>query len=113
MELLAKKLNKGKKKKVNPAYQKLEGKRFRLRQAKRYDEADEVLKEMRKLPSLNQMDSNYTRVKYMRYADDFVICIDGNKELAEQIKQDVTQFLQEKLKLELNAEKTLITNLKI
>jgi len=112
MKLLTEKLNKGKKKKTNPVYQRLEGKRFRLLRAKRYDEAAETLKEMRKLPSQNQMDSTYTRVNYIRYADDFIICIDGNKELAEQIKQDVTQFLQETLKLELNADKTLITNLK-
>ena len=112
MEELAKKLNKGKRKKDNPAYVRLSAKRTRRLKKGRIDEADALLKEMRKLPSQDQMDSNYTRVKYLRYADDFVICIDGSRELAEQIKQDVTEFLRNTLKLELNADKTLITNLK-
>jgi len=58
------------------------------------------------------MDKNFIRVKYYRYADDFVICLDGSKELAENIKDDIRVFLKENLKLELNADKTLITNLK-
>jgi len=112
MEELAKKLNKGKRKRDNPAYVRLSSKRTRRLKKGRIDEADALLKEMRKLPSQDQMDSNYSRMKYFRYADDFVICIDGSKELAEQIKQDVTEFLRNALKLELNADKTLITNLK-
>jgi group II intron reverse transcriptase/maturase len=112
MEELAKKLNKGKRKRDNPTYVRLSSKRTRRLKKGRIDEADALLKEMRKLPSQDQMDSNYSRVKYFRYADDFVICIDGSKELAEQIKQDVTEFLCNTLKLELNADKTLITNLK-
>jgi len=112
MEMLTKKLNKGKAKKPNPDYRKIEGRRCYCLKTKRYEEASELLQKMRKLPSKNQMDSDYARVKYVRYADDFVICIDGDKALAEQIKQDVTRFLCETLKLELNADKTLITNLK-
>jgi len=112
MEELAKKLNKGKRKRDNPAYVRLSAKRTRRLKKGQIDEADALLKEMRKLPSQDQMDSNYTRVKYLRYADDFVICIDDSRELAEQIKQDVTEFLRNTLKLELNADKTLITNLK-
>jgi len=112
MELLAKKLTKGKVKKYNLEYANLRSKRHHRLKNRRYDEAAKILQEMRKIPSQDQMDSDYTRVKYVRYADDFVICIDGSREFAEQIKQDITQFLQETLKLELNAEKTLITNLK-
>jgi len=112
MEEMEKKLSRGKRKKANPGYDWLASKRTRCLQKGRYDEANELIQKMRKLPSQNQMDSNYLRVKYVRYADDFVICIDGSKELAEQIKQDMTQFLKDTLKLELNANKTLITNLK-
>jgi group II intron reverse transcriptase/maturase len=112
MEELAKKLSKGKCKKRNTAYVNLCSKRHHRLKNGRYDEAADMLKEMRKLPSQDQMDGDYARVKYVRYADDFVICVDGSKELAEQIKENVTRFLQERLKLELNADKTLITNLK-
>lgn len=112
MEELAKKLSRGKKKKPNPAYRKLDGRRSYCLQKGWYEEAEELIQKMRKLPTKDQMDGDYTRVKYIRYADDFVICVDGNKEMAEQIKHDVTLFLRENLKLELSAEKTLITNLK-
>ncbi len=112
MELLAKKLTQGKKKKPNPAYRKLEGRRCYCLKKGWYEEAEELIQKMRKLPTKDQMDGDYARVKYIRYADDFVICVDGSKEMAEQIKNDVTLFLRENLKLELNADKTLITNLK-
>jgi len=112
MEELVNKQSIGVKKKPNPAYRKLEGRRTYCLKTKRYDEAAELLQKMRKLPSKEQMDGDYTRIKYVRYADDFIICIDGSKELAEQIKQNAARFLQETLKLELNADKTLITNLK-
>jgi len=112
IEGLTKKYSKGKKRKSNPEYCKIRDTRLRRIKQKRFDEADELLKEMRKLPSQNQMDTGYIRLKYVRYADDFLICIDGGKEFAEQIKQDITNFLHETLKLELNADKTLITNLK-
>ena len=112
MEELAKKVNAGKEKKANPAYRKLEGRRCYCLKTKRYDEAAELLQKMRQIPSKEQMDCDYTRMKYVRYADDFIICVDGGKDLSEQIKQNVTQFLRDTLKLELNADKTLITNLK-
>ena len=112
MEELAKKLTKGKTKKPNQAYRKIESRRTYCLQTERYDEAAELLQKMRQLPSKDQMDSDYARVKYIRYADDFAVCVDGSKELTEQIKQDITLFLRETLKLELNADKTLITNLK-
>lgn len=112
MEELAKKLTNGKKKKPNPAYRKLEGRRCYCLQKGWYEEAETLIQKMRQLPTKDQMDDGYTRVKYTRYADDFIICVDGNKEMAEQIKHDITLFLRDKLKLELNADKTLITNLK-
>jgi group II intron reverse transcriptase/maturase len=112
MEELAKKLNKEKRKKPNPEYRKIEGRRSYCLKKGWYEEAEELLQKMRKIPTKDQTDSNYTRFKYFRYADDFIICIDGSKELAEQTKQDMTKFLRDTLKLELNADKTLITNLK-
>ena len=112
MELMAKKLTQGKKKKPNPAYRKLEGRRCYCLQKGWYEEAEELIQKMRMIPTKDQMDGDYARVKYVRYADDFVICVDGSKEMAEQIKSNVTLFLRKNLKLELNADKTLITNLK-
>ena len=44
-----------------------------------------------------------------RYADDWCILINGAQEQAESVKEEVTVFLRETLKLELSEEKTLIT----
>ena len=43
--------------------------------------------------------------------DDWIICITGNKDFAEMIKQEATKFLNENLKLEVSQEKTMITNI--
>ncbi|CAK0747606.1 RNA-directed DNA polymerase [uncultured Gammaproteobacteria bacterium] len=45
----------------------------------------------------------------VRYADDFVILVSGRKEDAEQEKERLSQYLKEELRLELSAEKTLVT----
>ena len=56
------------------------------------------------------MDSGYKRIKYVRYADDFIISIIGSKEDAEQVKSDIGDFLLDKLKLTMSEEKTLVTH---
>jgi len=63
------------------------------------------------ISSVDPMDENYRRMKYVRYADDFVIGIASSKNDAKQIKQIVTDFLLDKLQLELSEEKTVITHL--
>lgn len=49
-------------------------------------------------------------VAYCRYADDFVIVVKGNKAHAEIIREECRAFLEGKLKLTLNMEKTHITH---
>ncbi len=62
------------------------------------------------IPYGDEMDENYKRLKYVRYADDFLIGIIGSKEDAKKVKEDVTKYLSEALALELSEEKTLITH---
>jgi hypothetical protein len=52
-----------------------------------------------------------TRVRYNRFADDWIIGITGNKDFAEMIKQEATKFLNEHLKLEVCQKKTKLTNI--
>ena len=59
-------------------------------------------------PSGDEMDGSYRRLKYIRYADDFILGVIGSKEDARQIKEDIKSFLSESLALELSEEKTLI-----
>ena len=61
-------------------------------------------------PSGDEMDESYRRLKYIRYADDFILGVIGSKEEALRIKEDIKSFLSESLALELSEEKTLITH---
>ena len=77
--------------------------KFIIKQIKAFD------KERSLISCGDEMDSDYRRMKYVRYADDFLIGIIGNKEDAMRIKEDIKNFLQSKLRLELSDEKTLVT----
>lgn len=65
---------------------------------------------MRALNVFMETDADFKRLKYVRYADDFLIGVIGSKADCVKMKEDFTKFMNEKLKLELSAEKTLITN---
>lgn len=75
-------------------------------------ELRETRAKMMSVDSTNQMDESYRRVVYIRYADDFLIGVIGSKRDAETIKTEVGAFLKDSLKLDLSAEKTLVTNAK-
>jgi group II intron reverse transcriptase/maturase len=115
------KFDKGKQRTVNTEYRKLCGKRSFLvyKMKKATDETQRlehisrirvIEKERRQVPPMNDMDSNYRRIKYVRYADDFVIGVIGSRKDCEIIKEDIKKFLIEKLKLSLSDDKTLITH---
>lgn len=61
-------------------------------------------------PNGDEMDGSYRRLKYIRYADDFILGVIGSKEDALRIKEDIKSFLSASLALELSEEKTLITH---
>ena len=121
MDEYAKRFDKGNKRRVNPAYNRICNKRNSLKR-KLNSETDvkkrEILisqirnmrTEMQQIPYGNDMDEQYRRLKYVRYADDFLIGVIGSKSDCEVIKADLTKYMQEQLKLELSEEKTLITN---
>ncbi|MCE7044063.1 reverse transcriptase/maturase family protein [Dyadobacter sp. CY312] len=69
-----------------------------------------IEKERVQIPYAEDMDSNYRRLKYVRYADDFLIGVIGSLDDCRRIKEDVKNFLNDKLMLELSEEKTLITH---
>ena len=65
---------------------------------------------MQQLPSGDPYDRGYRRLRFVRYADDFLLGVIGPKAEAEQIKASLKIFLRETLKLELSKDKTLITH---
>lgn len=50
------------------------------------------------------------RIYYVRYADDFLIGVNGTYNQAYQLKKEIEEFLYKRLKLILNKEKTKITS---
>jgi Reverse transcriptase (RNA-dependent DNA polymerase)/Transposase IS200 like len=102
--------SKGDKRERNPAYGQVAN---QLQIARRQGDLERVRalkKALRKYPSKTPDDPGYRRLRYIRYADDFLFGFAGPFEEANQIKDKVASFLQTELKLTLSAEKTLITH---
>ena len=96
--------------KQNPKYAKVH---HQLKKAKTSGDViaiNSLTKELKSISSIDLMDSNFRRVRYVRYADDFLVGIIGDKAFAKQIKQEIADFLKTKLKLRLSDNKTKITN---
>lgn len=72
--------------------------------------AEVLRKQAQTMPSQGMDDPEYRRLKYVRYADDFLLGFIGPRMEAEEIKRQLREFLREELKLELSEEKTLITH---
>ncbi len=100
----------GKQRKENSSYRKLSGHILKLRKAGLWQLADKMYKQMQTMPSKDTTDPNFRRLWYVRYADDSLLGLSGPRDEALVIKQKITEFLNNKLKLTLNAEKTLITH---
>jgi retron-type reverse transcriptase len=116
-------MHKGKRRKANPEYHRLCNKAYRARKKLDFIAASNALKRARQLEFLlaasqfrrnkkqeskDPMDSNYRRVLFVRYAKDFLVGVIGSKALAVRLKESIKSFLQRRLKLNLNKEKTLI-----
>jgi len=108
--VLIPKYTKGVKRKKNREYDRLMTNSLRLRERGHVQEAEEMRKKAQKLPSQDMNDPDYRRLRYVRYADDFLLGFIGPKSEAEEIKQQLKEFLQETLKLELFETKTLMTH---
>jgi group II intron reverse transcriptase/maturase len=102
---------KGDRKRTRPEYNRLSLRKQRLK-AKDAPEGDlkPIRAKLRFLGKNDQFDPNYRRLRYIRYADDFLLGLDGPRDEAEEIKVRLGTFLRDHLKLELSPEKTLITH---
>jgi len=100
--------DKGSKRRQNSAYTAV------LNRMARLDlEGKKILrKELRTHSSRDFMDREFIRVRYVRYADDFLISVIGPYSLAVSIKNEVAQFLEKELRLTLNKAKTLLSKAK-
>lgn len=68
-----------------------------------------MIKQLRQTPAVQVNDPEFIRVKYSRFADDWLIGLSGSYRLAKQIKEELKDFLKTELKLTLSEEKTHLT----
>lgn len=94
----------------NPEYLRMRSAIARANQHGERNQVPHLHQRLRSLPSRDQHDPGYRRLKYARYADDHVLGFIGPRAEAEQIKQRLAAFLRDGLKLELSQDKTLITH---
>ena len=110
VERLITDFEKGKVRAENPEYKKVRNAANwlskRIEQTQAADERADLLtmkKELHRqqltIPSQNQYDPNFRRLRYCRYADDFVLSAICPKEEAEEIYRKIEIFLKEELKL--------------
>jgi len=98
-----------KKRRLDSAYVKARGKVEKAR-AISSGEVKILRRAMLELPASDYRDPKYRRLKYVRYADDWLVGLVGTLADAKVVKDKIKNFLSEKLHIELNEEKTLITN---
>lgn len=104
--------SRGKRRATNLEYKRLSGRIERRRKKGLLEEARALELERRKLPAVDPEDPHFRRLKYVRYADDWLIGFIGPKAEAREIKEKVRVFLRDKLRLEMHDGKTLITHAK-
>jgi hypothetical protein len=91
-------------------YMRLWQRACRLEQRGDQEAGHALRTQMKTMPSRDPNDPGYRRLRYCRYADDWLLGFTGPRQEAEQIKIEVGQFLHEQLKLDLSPAKTLITH---
>jgi Reverse transcriptase (RNA-dependent DNA polymerase) len=100
----------GKRRAANLEHERLGHRSRCCRKSGRVEEAKALEAARRTVPSCDTRDPNYRRLRYVRYADDFLLGFAGPKSEAEAIRDRLSAFLAQELGLELSAEKTLITH---
>ena len=129
MEDMICQFNKGERRKDNPDYKKLcrqmiiinrelrelrqkfkEGKPLNDARKEILRERREIQKKMRVINSRLHVDSKYSRLRYVRYADDFIIGVIGTRKEAESVMLQVKEYINNVLLLEVSEEKTCIAD---
>jgi group II intron reverse transcriptase/maturase len=99
----------GEKRQRNPEHDRIRGLITTARSNGNLLEVKRLIQHRRTLPSVAVSDPDYRRLRYVRYADDFLLGFVGPRTEAEAIRKDIGEFL-ERIKLTLSLEKTLITH---
>ncbi len=108
-QTLIPKYTQGKTRKVHPKYRSAYWKITKARKLGQVEKLKGLYQELRQYPSAKQIDPSYRRLRYVRYADDFLLGFIGSKDEAEEIKQELKMFLAN-IHLTLAEDKTKITH---
>ena len=100
----------GEKRQENPDYYRPMSMAKYLRKKGRYAEARALRRRAQSTPTKLPNDPQFRRLRYVRYADDFLLGYLGTRSEADEIKRQIGEFLRHTLKLELSEEKTLVTH---
>jgi group II intron reverse transcriptase/maturase len=103
-------VTRGDNRRKNPEYDSLTGAITRAGRKGDWERVALLKQQRNKLPSVDTQDPNFRRLKYVRYADDFLLGFVGTKAEARQVKAKIGVFLKEHLNLEMSETKTLITH---
>ena len=120
LDKLSRDFNQGSRRKSNPEHVRIRQRKSRM--GKQINKAKEegtpyphLVQEIKELTALQLAtpqgiphDPNFKRLRYLRYADDFIVGIIGSKNEASVVLEKIKTFLQEKLRLQLSEEKTAI-----
>jgi group II intron reverse transcriptase/maturase len=111
MEKLMKEFNSGKERKRNQKFRSMTD--VRSSKNKTVSERNRRKKEARKqkITQTDLRDPNYIRVKYARYADDFVIGISGDKKFAIEIMNKIKHFIKSDLHLNISDKKSCLISI--
>lgn len=104
------KWTKGEKRQRNSEYRKYEHLIRKARIAQDKEEVKRLQQIQRQIPAHVVDDPNFRRIKYVRYADDFILGFIGTRAEAQEIKEAIGAFLGDVLKLKMSDQKTLITH---
>lgn len=100
----------GKKRREHREYKRKNSMAAYYRRTGNVEKAQAYRREAQQYPFGDPNDPDYRRLRYVRYADDFLLSFAGPKAEAEDIKARIAAFLRTELHLTLAEEKTLITH---
>ena len=104
----------GKTRPANPDYASISQKiQYRQQKLRKYGRNEQVIKEIKELQeqrsglsSVIENTDKYKRLRYCRYADDFLCGVSGSFTDAKEIMNSITTFLRNDLRFELSEEKS-------
>lgn len=99
----------GEQRKANPEYDRLSTAMYRAKTKGDVERYKVLRRKRRTLPSGDPNDPGFRRLKYVRFADDFLLGFIGPKSEALEIKRRIGEFLST-LGLTMSEKKTLVTH---